>query len=118
MHAACPGVQETIKWGFPHFEAYGAILCSMAAFKQHCVFGFWKASLMKDADHILTVKDRASMGHLGRITAPEDLPPDKILKSYIRQAAQLNEAGIDPLPWPDGLGSTRRGRGAAEKEKP
>jgi len=98
VHAACPGVQETIKWGFPHFEAHGAILCSMAAFKQHCVFGFWKASLMKDADQILTVKDRASMGHLGRITAPEDLPPDKILKSYIRQAAQLNEAGIKLSP--------------------
>lgn len=31
---------------------------------------------------------------------------------------QLNEAGIEPLPWPDGLGSTsRRGRGAVEKEK-
>jgi uncharacterized protein YdeI (YjbR/CyaY-like superfamily) len=98
VHAACPGVQETIKWGFPHFEVHGAILCSMAAFKQHCVFGFWKASLMKDTDHILTVKDRASMGHLGRITAPEDLPPDKILRSYIRQAAQLNEAGIKLPP--------------------
>ncbi len=94
VHAACPGVQETIKWGFPHFEAHGAILCSMAAFKQHCVFGFRKASLMKDTDHILTIKDRESMGHLGRIITLGGLPSDKILKSYIRQAAQLNEAGI------------------------
>ena len=44
---------------------------------------------MKDPDHILMVKDRASMGHLGRITAPEDLPSDKILKSYIRQCSLM-----------------------------
>lgn len=29
VHQACPEVQETIKWGFPHFEYHG-ILCSMA----------------------------------------------------------------------------------------
>ena len=41
VHKACPHVQETIKWGFPHFE-YKGVICSMAAFKQHCSFGFWK----------------------------------------------------------------------------
>ena len=40
VHAACPAVEETIKWGFPHFM-YKGMLCNMAAFKQHCAFGFW-----------------------------------------------------------------------------
>lgn len=30
---------------------------------------------------------------------------------------QLTEAGIEPVPWPEGLGTSRRGRRAAEKEE-
>jgi hypothetical protein len=43
VHKACPDVEEKIKWSFPHFEYKGPI-CHMAAFKQHCAFGFWKGS--------------------------------------------------------------------------
>lgn len=49
VHAACPDVEETIKWSFPHFD-YQGIMCSMASFKEHAAFGFWKGSLIKDAD--------------------------------------------------------------------
>ena len=37
VHAGCPAVVETIKWGHPYFERKG-VLCSMAAFKSHCEF--------------------------------------------------------------------------------
>lgn len=94
VHTACPNVTETIKWGFPHFEYSGEILCSMASFKRHCVFGFWKAAIMKDPDRLLTLFEKASMGHLGRITTLKDLPGDRILKKYIKEAAALNEAGV------------------------
>jgi hypothetical protein len=33
VHAACPEVEETIKWRFPHFD-YKGMLCSMAAFQR------------------------------------------------------------------------------------
>jgi len=91
---ACPEARETIKWGFPNYEAYGSMLCNMAAFKEHCAFGFWKASLLKDPNGILQVKDRNAMGHLDRITSVKDLPPDKVLISYIREAAMLNKNNI------------------------
>ena len=39
--AAAPGIEETMKWGVPNF-VQGGIVCSMAAFKQHRTFGFWK----------------------------------------------------------------------------
>ena len=45
VHTACPDVQETLKWGMPHFD-YKGMLCGMAAFKQHCTFGFWKGELI------------------------------------------------------------------------
>jgi uncharacterized protein YdeI (YjbR/CyaY-like superfamily) len=66
----------------------------MAAFKNHCAFGFWKASLLKDIEKRLSLADRASMGHFNQITSLKDLPPDKTLLDYIREAAQLNEDGV------------------------
>ena len=50
IHKACPGVDETIKWSMPYFDYKEGSLCNMAAFKEHCAFGFWKASIMKDPE--------------------------------------------------------------------
>lgn len=93
VHKACPQVEENVKWGFPHFE-YKGILCSMAAFKQHCSFGFWKAALMKDDKNVLKVADKHSMGHFEKLTALKDLPSDKVLVSYIKEAMRLNDEDI------------------------
>ncbi len=92
VHKACPDAEETMKWSFPHFDYYESTLCSMASFKQHCAFGFWKASIMKDPNKILSGKD--AMGHFGQIKSIEDLPSDKILIAYIKEAAQLNREGV------------------------
>src|SRR6266705_559548 len=91
VHAACPGVQETIKWGMPHFD-YKGIMCGMAAFKQHCSFGFWKGRLIFGKAPG-GARDEG-MGYAGRITKLSDLPADKVLLGYIRKAAALNDAGI------------------------
>ena len=93
VHKACPQVEETIKWGMPHFD-YKGIMCSMAAFKQHVAFGFFKASLLEDAEGILTLAEKHSMGHLGKITSVKDIPKDNVLKSYIKQAMKLNDDGV------------------------
>jgi len=94
VHAACPSVEETWKWSFPNFDYKGSILCSMAAFKQHCTFGFFKASLMSDPHGILNTIGKTAMGQLGKIKDLKDLPKDKILKEYIKEAMKLNEAGV------------------------
>jgi uncharacterized protein YdeI (YjbR/CyaY-like superfamily) len=93
VHKACPEVDETIKWGFPHFE-YKGILCSMAAFKAHCAFGFWKGAVMKDPKKVMTIIGKTSMGSFDRITSLKDLPSEKILLSYIREAMKLNDDGV------------------------
>ncbi len=94
IHKHCPDVQETMKWSFPHFEYQGSILCSMAAFKQHCTFGFWLGSLMKDPHHLLTpVGERTAMGHFGQIKSLKDVPSEKILAAYIKEAMGLAEIG-------------------------
>ena len=92
VHAACPDIQETIKWGFPHFD-YKGMLCSMASFKQHCAFGFWKTALMKDAKEMIG-KNEYAMGHLGKIMSLKDLPPDKKIIAWIKEAVKLNDDDV------------------------
>jgi len=93
VHEACPDIQETMKWSFPHFD-YKGILCSMAAFKQHCSFGFWKASAMKDTEKLLNRVGNTDMAHFDKITSLKDLPPDKVILAYIKEAVALNEKGV------------------------
>jgi uncharacterized protein YdeI (YjbR/CyaY-like superfamily) len=90
VHDACPGVQETMKWSFPHFD-YKGIFCAMAAFKGHATFGFWKASLLEEK---LPKVDGKAMGQFGRIESIDDLPPAATLARIVKAAAKLNDAGV------------------------
>jgi uncharacterized protein YdeI (YjbR/CyaY-like superfamily) len=49
---------------------------------------------MEDTSGSLALKDRDSMGHLGRITKLSDLPADDILIGLIKTAMKLNEDGV------------------------
>jgi uncharacterized protein YdeI (YjbR/CyaY-like superfamily) len=95
IYKACPEVKESIKWSFPNYEVYGSMLCSMAGFKEHCAFSFWKASLLKDPEGILHLTERNSMGHLDRLSSLKDLPADKILIAYLKEAALLNKNNVN-----------------------
>src|SRR5688500_13909512 len=89
-HQAYPDITETMKWSFPHFDHKGTV-CSMASFKEHCTFGFWKQSLLeKDA----FPAQKTAMGSFGRIASIDDLPADDIILGLIGQAVELNEKGI------------------------
>lgn len=94
VHKACPDVEEKMKWSMPFFDYKGEMLCHMASFKQHAVMSFWKASLMKDVSLMENARSEVSMGHLGRITSLKDMPPDKKITAWIKEAMVLNEKGI------------------------
>ena len=94
VHQTSPLITETIKWGFPFFEYKGQV-CHMSSFKQHCAFGFWKASLLNDPAGYIKLGE-ASAGSFGRLTAISDLPGDEVLKNFILQAMEINEKGIKP----------------------
>jgi uncharacterized protein YdeI (YjbR/CyaY-like superfamily) len=90
VHATCPEVEETMKWSFPHFM-YNGMLCSMASFKAHCAFGFWKGSLIIEGNG-----DRRedAMGQFGRIESLADLPSRKVIAGYVKKAMRLNDEGV------------------------
>ena len=89
VHEACPGAEETIKWGMPTFMHAGGILCGMAAFKQHASFGYWKHALVVGEGD-----ERTGMGSYGQLASVADLPPRRTLLAHIRKAAKLNEQGV------------------------
>ena len=89
VHAACPDVEETIKWRQPSFE-YKGLMCGMAAFKEHCVFGYWKAPLVLGA----AADGANAMGYRDKITSVADLPSKSAFRAHVRKAMELNEAGI------------------------
>ncbi|MGH8251262.1 MAG: YdeI/OmpD-associated family protein [Steroidobacteraceae bacterium] len=92
MHRACPRIEETMKWGVPHFE-YKGIVASMAAFKQHAAFGFWKQRLLEEQTGFTLKRGDAAMG--GRkIVSPADLPTDAELLRAIKAAVELNDQDI------------------------
>ncbi len=94
VHKACPAVEEKIKWGMPFFDYKDEMMCSMAAFKNHAVFGFWKAAVMKDPILAATAQSEVAMGHLGKITSLKDLPADKKIIAWIKEAMELNDKSI------------------------
>ena len=105
VHAACPAVEETIKWGMPAFYYHGP-LCGMAGFKAHATFGFWKGKLIVDAKG---VDLDTAMGQFGRITSLAELPASRVITGYVKRAMALNESGVKvkrvvrprpPLPVP------------------
>lgn len=88
IHATCPEVEEGMKWSMPFFSYKGAPMCMMAAFKQHCGFGFWlSAAVFAEA-----IED--GMGQFGKLTSVQELPSKRQLSAYIRKAMALNEAGV------------------------
>ena len=110
VHRNCPQVEETLKWRMPTFMHHG-MLCGMAAFKQHCSFGFWKHELVVGKDQAGSTQ---GLGQFGKLTTLKDLPSPKLLAGYVKRAMRLNEEGIRApratpkkraLAMPDDLGT-------------
>jgi hypothetical protein len=119
VHAGCPQVEETIKWGMPHFMHHG-LLAGMAAFKAHATFGFWRGKELVPGGG-----DDRAMGQFGCLASVRDLPPKRELVALVRKAASLNESGDakpkratkvkpPPVPSPGFAAALARSRKAAK----
>ena len=119
VHRACPEAEETLRWSMPSFSYKGQILCQMAAFKAHAVFGFWRSREVTGAE-----ESASAMGQFGRLTSVADLPDDDALDDMIRRAAALIDSGTKAprpvkhpkpaLKMPEDLASALAGNPAAQ----
>jgi uncharacterized protein YdeI (YjbR/CyaY-like superfamily) len=100
LHATCPSVVEQIKWGIPHFDYHGDMMCIFAAHAKHCSFTFFKQAIMSDSRLRENLTFPAAKRYLGKITSLADLPSDRELIAFIKEAMALNEKGIKLMPQP------------------
>ncbi|WP_114793041.1 YdeI/OmpD-associated family protein [Niabella yanshanensis] len=96
VHKASPDITESIKWGVPSFDYNGKMLCSLAAFKQHCALGFWLGAQIKSLQpYLAEVHDRASeFGRIANIKSVKDLPKNMDLLAAVKEAIALVDAGV------------------------
>lgn len=97
MHKGCPDMEEAIKWSHPFFLYRDIIVAHMAAFKEHCAFGFWGeeiGAVLREAGQVRN----GSMGTLGRITSVKDLPAEKVMLGWVREAAAFIDSGRHTSP--------------------
>ncbi len=93
VHQGCPDVEETMKWSMPFFM-YKGMFCHMAAFNSHCSLGFWKSKLITGQGGPPKDEDKGGMGQFGKISSLNDLPNDRKMLAYIKEAKRLNDEGI------------------------
>jgi uncharacterized protein YdeI (YjbR/CyaY-like superfamily) len=91
LHAACPDVEETIKWSRPAFDYHGP-MCVMSAFKAHLSLGFWKSAMLPDEGAV-----RDTLRQLDRVDAGADLPAKQAIVKCVVLAMALNDAGVKPV---------------------
>lgn len=89
FHKACPKAEEAMKWNCPAFLYHG-MLGGMAAFKNHATWGIWRSQELSDPEGLFT--DKCSGGFGVKLTSLKDLPTEKIMIAYIKEAMKLNEA--------------------------
>ncbi len=82
VHATVSGLDETLKWGVPHFTYKGKNLAGFAAFKAHAAFMIHGGGRQDDG-----------MGQCGKIAALADLPSDEDLAARILAAKERIDAG-------------------------
>lgn len=83
IHRAVPGLDETIKWGMPHFTLNGKNLAGLAAFKAH-------AALVLHGEG----KESDGMGAYGKIRSLDDLPPESEMAAALRASAERLVSGV------------------------
>lgn len=99
IHKAVPEIEESIKWSMPFFTYKGQMYGNLAAFKAHCSFGLFGAS-MKAYLEEQGIARNGNMGAMGKIATLKDLPPNKTLIAYCRQAAKFIDDGAKTMQRP------------------
>jgi uncharacterized protein YdeI (YjbR/CyaY-like superfamily) len=88
VHKTSSRIEESIKWGRPCFSLSG-LLAGMSEHKRHVGLVFFSGNDMPDPEQLFTGAG-CNLGTL-RIESVKDLPTQKVLVAYFKQAIRLNE---------------------------
>ncbi len=90
------GLSEELKWGCPCYTHDKRNIVLIHVFKEYCALLFFKGALLKDTDGILVQQtENVQAGRQVRfINVKEIVKQKKILKAYIYEAIEVENAGL------------------------
>ena len=90
------GLAEELKWGCPCYTFQKKNILLIHGFKDYCALLFFKGALLKDAKGLLVqqTKNVQAARQLRFTSAREIVKLKPILKAYIKEAIQLEKAGL------------------------
>lgn len=89
-------LEEELKWGNPCYSLNGKNIVLIHAFKDYCAYLFFKGVLMAD-EHQLLIQQTANVQAARQIrftSLSEIRQKEAILKNYIKNAIEIEEAGL------------------------
>ena len=90
------GLTEELKWGKPCYTFQKSNIVLMHGFKEYCALLFLKGALLKDANGILIqqTENVQSARQIRFTNVREIIKIERILKSYIKEAIEVEKAGL------------------------
>ena len=90
------GLTEELKWGHPCYTFQKNNIVLIHGFKEYCALLFFKGALLKDAKGILIqqTKNVQAARQVRFTNVREIVKMEPILKAYIRQAIEVEKAGL------------------------
>ncbi len=90
------GLNEELKWGVPCYTFEKRNIVLIHVFKEYCALLFFKGALLKDTKGILIQQtENVQAARQVRFTnAAEIVKMKRVLKSYIHEAIEVEEAGL------------------------
>ena len=90
------GLIEELKWGCPCYTFEGTNVVLIHGFKEYCALLFFKGALLNDPNGILIqqTKNVQSARQIRFTNAKEIVKMEKILKSYIYEAIEVERVGL------------------------
>ena len=90
------GLIEELKWGCPCYTFQNSNIVLIHVFKEYCALLFFKGALLNDPEGILVqqTENVQSARQLRFTSAREILEKERIIKSYIYEAIEVEKAGL------------------------
>src|SRR5215510_10516608 len=90
------GLAEELKWGCPCYTFQKKNIVLIHGFKEYCALLFFKGALLKDGKGLLIqqTKNVQAARQIRFTSAREIVKLKPILKAYIKEAIQLEKAGL------------------------
>lgn len=90
------GLTEELKWGCPCYMYHESNIVLIHGFKEYCAILLFKGALLNDPEGIMVqqTKNVQSARQIRFTNAKEIAKMERVLKSYIYQAIEIDKAGL------------------------